>query len=119
MCSYFFMWGLPMLEAWFKKGPLLPVIVTAVLFGICYPWHTVGFAVTFAAFGLLLALLTRKTGSYLPGLIMLFLAYIFHTGLPWNGPGFTIYVLQPVSIVIACSLAVVVVIRRTGQGSKP
>nr|MDO8085153.1 hypothetical protein [Candidatus Sigynarchaeum springense] len=119
MCSYFYMWGLPMLEALFKKGPLPPALVTAVLFGICYPWHTVGFAVTFAAFGFLLAVLARKTGSFLPGLVLLFLAYIFHTGLPWNGPGFTIYVLQPVSIAVACIIAFLVVIRRASRGSKP
>ncbi|MEX2684976.1 MAG: hypothetical protein Q6373_025600 [Candidatus Sigynarchaeota archaeon] len=118
MCSYFYMWGLPMLEARFKKGSLLPALLTAVLFGICYPWHTVGFAITFAAFGFLLAVLARKTGSYVPGLVLLFLAYIFHTGLPWNGPGFTIYVLQPVSAGIACILALLVVNRRVGRESK-
>ncbi|MBN2153810.1 MAG: hypothetical protein JW839_20295 [Candidatus Lokiarchaeota archaeon] len=105
MCSYFFMWGLPMLEARFKHGPL-PSLITAVLFGICYPWHTVGFAITFAAFGFMLAVLTRRTGSYIPGLVLLYLAYIFHAGLPWHGPGFSVYVLQPVSMLIACMLAV-------------
>jgi hypothetical protein len=103
MCSYFFMWGLPMLDARFKSGPW-PATITAVMFGICYPWHTVGFAITFAIFGLLLSIIARKTGSYVPGLALLYLAYIFHAGLPWHGEVFSMLALQPVSIVVVCLL---------------
>jgi hypothetical protein len=122
MCSYFFMWGLPMLDARFKASPW-PAIITAVMFGICYPWHTIGFAVTFAIFGFLLSIIARKTGSYVPGLALLYLAYIFHAGLPWHGEVFSILALLPVSIVVVGLLAFLPIVsshfcKHKGNGSK-
>jgi len=102
MCSFFFMWGFPMLLQRFKKG-WLATIVTSVLFGLTYPWHTVGFALTFMVFGFLFCILARKTGSYVVGLALLYLAYIFHAGLPWHGNAVTVFFIHPMSLaLIAC-----------------
>ncbi len=80
--------------------PWIAYIIIAVLFGICFPWHTVGYAITFTGFGFLLCYLTRKTDSYLPGLVLIYFAYIFHTALPWNGPLITFTIIFPISILI-------------------
>jgi cellulose synthase/poly-beta-1,6-N-acetylglucosamine synthase-like glycosyltransferase len=98
-----------MLDARFKASPW-PAMITALMFGICYPWHTVGFAATFAIFGLLLSIIARKTGSYVPGLALLYLAYIFHAGLPWHGAVASIYALQPIAIALVCLLVLMSVV---------
>jgi len=95
MCSFFFKWGFKM---FMNRGVKFAYVVTSVLFGLCYPWHTVGFAITFMIFGFLLCVITKKTGSYLAGMLLLYLSYIFHTGLPWQGAEITILIIHPVSI---------------------
>ncbi|NVM55280.1 MAG: CPBP family intramembrane metalloprotease, partial [Candidatus Helarchaeota archaeon] len=69
MCSFFFKWGLPLFLN--RTNEWTAYIIISVLFGFCYPWHTIGFAITFVMFGILLCYLTRKTNSFLPGLILL------------------------------------------------
>ncbi len=103
MCSFFFMWGFPMLFQRFKKG-WLATLVTSLLFGLTYPWHTIGFAITFMGFGFLFCILTRKTGSYVVGLLLLYFAYIFHAGLPWHGEAATFLVIHPVSVTVLCCM---------------
>lgn len=97
MCRFFFYWGLPLLQqAFHRKAPA--TVVTAVLFGLCYPWHTLGFAVTFMLFGGLLAITTDRTRSYWLGLLLLYFSYIFHAALPWHGAGVTFSVVYPLGI---------------------
>jgi len=99
VCTFFYGWGFRMLiEAWGRRW--LAYLVTSVLFGFCYPWHTFGFAAAFTAFGLLLCVVTLKTGSYLTGWALLYFAYLFHAGLPWHGPAVTFYVVFPVTLLV-------------------
>lgn len=98
MCSFFFMYGFRMLLN--RTKPWIAYLTTSILFGFCYPWHTIGFAVVFIFFGLILCHLTRKTSSFLPGLILLYFAYIFHAGLAWQGAIVTFAVIYPISILI-------------------
>jgi len=59
-----------------------------------------GFAITFSFFGFIICYLTRKTNSYLLGLILLYFSYIFHAGLAWNGGFITIFIIFPISIFL-------------------
>ena len=102
MCSFFFKWGLPLFLN--KTNEWTAYIIISILFGFCYPWHTFGFAITFIIFGFLICYLTRKTNSYLTGLILLYFAYIFHAGLAWQGPLITFSVIYPISITIIAVL---------------
>ncbi|HUX98176.1 MAG TPA: hypothetical protein VMV49_01360 [Candidatus Deferrimicrobium sp.] len=98
MCSFFFKWGLNLFLNFTKEW--VAYIIIAVLFGFCYPWHTVGFALTFILFGFLICILTRKTNSYLTGLNLLYFAYIFHAGLAWQGSLITFSIIFPVSSIL-------------------
>ncbi|MHA1292016.1 MAG: hypothetical protein ACTSQJ_05040 [Promethearchaeota archaeon] len=98
MCTFFFKYGLRLFLN--ITRPWLAYLIIAILFGFCYPWHTFGFAMIFMIFGFLLCYLTRKTNSYLPGLILLYFAYIFHAGLPWHGAILTFTIVYPISIGI-------------------
>ncbi|NVM30110.1 MAG: hypothetical protein HWN65_14800 [Candidatus Helarchaeota archaeon] len=100
MCSFFFKWGFPLFLN--RTQDWVAYLVISVLFGFCYPWHTFGFAITFIIFGILLCHLTRKTNSYLTGLILLYFAYIFHAGLAWHGALITFSIIYPISAVILC-----------------
>ena len=102
MCTFFFKYGLKLFLN--KIKPIYAYAIVSTLFGLCYPWHTWGFALTFIIFGFLLCYLTRKTDSYLPGLILLYFAYIFHAGIPWNGAMITFFVIYPISIGVLLSL---------------
>ncbi|MDD1778299.1 MAG: hypothetical protein LUQ65_09035 [Candidatus Helarchaeota archaeon] len=98
MCSFFFKWGFPLFLN--KTQEWMAYLIVSVLFGFCYPWHTLGFAITFILFGFLLCILTRKTNSFLTGMILLYFSYIFHTGLAWQGPLITFSVIYPIAILI-------------------
>ena len=99
MCSFFFKWGFKMfLQS--LKNEKIAYLATSFLFGFCYPWHTAGFAITFTIFGFLLCVITRKTGSYHAGFLLLYLAYIFHAGLAWQGSEVTLFAIQPISLAI-------------------
>jgi len=98
LTTFFFKYGFRLFLNVTK--PWLSYFIISILFGICFPWHTVGYAITFTIFGLLICYLTRKTDSYIPGLILVYFAYIFHTALPWNGPLITFTVIFPISIGI-------------------
>lgn len=111
MCSFFFKWGYKMLSQ-VLKNDLLATIMTALLFGFCYPWHTFGFALAFAIFGVLMCILTRKANSYIPGLILLYFAYIFHAGLPWHGPLVTLAIIHPIAILMVILLGIDVLRKR-------
>ena len=102
MCSFFFKYGLKLFLS--KIKPIYAHAIVSTIFGLCYPWHTWGFALTFIIFGFLLCYLTRKTDSYLPGLILLYFAYLFHAGIPWNGALVTFLVIYPISIGVLLSL---------------
>ena len=104
VCSFFFMYGFRLLLSRFADKPWIAYVITSVLFGICYPWHTIGFAFTFMIFGLGLCILVRKTDSYLPGLILLYFAYIFHAGLAWQGPIITFAVIYPISVTLLITI---------------
>jgi len=110
MCTFFFKYGLKLFMS--KTKPIYAYIIVSVLFGLCYPWHTFGFALTFMIFGFLLCYLTRKTDSYLPGLILLYFAYIFHAGLPWHGATITFFVIYPISVGVLSFLIYLNVIKR-------
>ena len=98
LTTFFFKYGLRLFLN--KVKPWLSYLIIAFLFGFCFPWHTVGYAITFMGFGFLLCYLTRKTDSYLPGFVLVYFAYLFHTGLPWNGPLITFTIIFPISIGI-------------------
>ncbi|TFG18851.1 MAG: hypothetical protein EU533_07370 [Promethearchaeota archaeon] len=98
MCSFFFMYGFKLLLNKFSHAPWIAYLIISILFGFCYPWHTIGFAFTFIIFGLGLCILVRKTDSFWPGLMLLYFAYIFHAGLAWQGPLITFAVIFPISI---------------------
>lgn len=98
LTSFFFKYGFRLFLN--KVKPWFSYAIIAFLFGFCFPWHTIGYAITFTGFGFLICYLTRKTDSYLPGLILVYFAYIFHTALPWNGPLITFTVIFPISIII-------------------
>ncbi len=98
MTTFFFKWGLPLFLNLTNKW--IAYIGISVLFGFCYPWHTVGFALTFTMFGILLCYLTENTNSYLSGLILLYFAYIFHAGLAWQGPLITFAVIYPITGIL-------------------
>ncbi|MHA1148243.1 MAG: hypothetical protein ACTSR8_08355 [Promethearchaeota archaeon] len=100
ICTFFFMYGFRMLLSRFAEKPWVAYLIISILFGLCYPWHTLGFAFTFMIFGFGLCILVRKTDSFLPGLVLLYFAYIFHAGLAWQGPLITFTVIYPISIVI-------------------
>ncbi|TFG25284.1 MAG: CPBP family intramembrane metalloprotease, partial [Promethearchaeota archaeon] len=102
MCTFFFKYGLKLFLS--KIKPIYAYAIVSMLFGLCYPWHTWGFVLTFIIFGFLLCYLTRKTDSYLPGLILLYSAYIFHAGIPWHGALITFLVVYPISIGVLLSL---------------
>lgn len=102
MCSFFYRWGLPLFRNILKDWQAYLII--SILFGFCYPWHTIGFAIVFIFFGLLISYLTKKTNSFLPGLILLYFAYIFHAGLAWHGALITFSVIYPITIVISSAL---------------
>ena len=98
MTSFFFKWGFKLFLNKMKEWQAFLII--SVLFGFCYPWHTIGFAITFMLFGVILCYLTYKTDSYLPGLILLYFSYIFHAGLAWQGPIITFSIIYPISIIL-------------------
>ncbi len=110
MSSFFFKYGFKLFLN--KTKPWVAYIVISVLFGFSYPWHTIGFAITFMIFGFLLCFLTRRTNSYLPGLILLYFAYIFHAALPWNGPYITFSIIYPLSIGVLGILIYLLVYRK-------
>jgi hypothetical protein len=103
VCSFFFRWGFKMFMD--RLGPAPAYAITAVCFGLAYPWHTVGFAVAFGVFGLVLCDVTRRTGSWLGPALLLYMAYIFHAGLPWHGAAATLYGILPVSLALFAVLA--------------
>lgn len=104
--SFFYQWGFPALLRACPRRPWLAYAATALLFGFAYPWHTVGFALTFTLFGLLLGLLVRRTGTHWAGILLLYAAYLFHAGLPWHGPAVTYYLVHPLALaVLAGTLA--------------
>ncbi len=105
VCSFFFRWGLPLFLN--RTNKWISYLSISVLFGFCYPWHTVGFAITFIIFGILLCYLTEKTNSYLTGLILLYYAYIFHAGLAWNGALITFAVIYPLSLTLLVTVLLV------------
>ncbi|MHA1699448.1 MAG: hypothetical protein ACTSWN_11450 [Promethearchaeota archaeon] len=105
LSRFFFGWALPKLRRYLGKDWIAYLIV-GTLFGFCYPWHTIGFAITFIIFGFALCIIKRKTGSYWHCLVLLYFAYIFHAGLPWHGAYITIVVIHPISIVMIGLLAV-------------
>ncbi len=96
--SFFYKWGLKIFLNLMQEWQAY--ILISILFGICYPWHTMGFAITFSFFGFIICYLTRKTNSYLLGLILLYFSYIFHAGLAWNGGFITIFIIFPISIFL-------------------
>ncbi len=96
MCSFFFKWGFPLFLN--LTGEWKAILISSVLFGFCYPWHTFGFAITFTLFGILICYLTRRTNSYFSGLVLLYFSYIFHAGLAWQGATITFAVIYPISI---------------------
>ncbi len=98
MCAFFFQYGFYLFMN--KTKPWIAYLTISLLFGFCYPWHTLAYAFTFTLFGFVVCILTRKTGSYLSGIILLYFAYIFHAGLPWNGPFITFIVIYPISVLI-------------------
>lgn len=102
MCSFFFKYGLKLFLNITK--PWAAYLTISILFGFCYPWHTIGFAFTFTLFGFLLCYLTRKTDSYYPGLLLLYFAYIFHAALPWHGDFITYTTIYPMSLGIIALL---------------
>jgi len=103
MCSFFFKWGFPLFLNITQEWKAYLII--SVLFGFCYPWHTFGFAITFSIFGFLLCILTRKTNSFLTGMILLYFCYLFHTGLAWQGPLITFSVIYPIAaIMLVCNI---------------
>jgi hypothetical protein len=103
MCSFFFKWGLKMMLNATKEWAAYLII--SILFGFCYPWHTLGFAFTFTIFGCAICYITRKMDSYFGGLILFYFAYIFHAGLPWHGPVITFALIYPLLLAIASILA--------------
>jgi hypothetical protein len=102
MCAFFFQYGFYLFLN--RAKPWVAYLIVSVLFGFCYPWHTLAYAFTFTLFGFALCILTRKTGSYLSGLILLYFAYIFHAGLPWNGPIITFFLIYPISLGVMGAL---------------
>ncbi|MHA1270962.1 MAG: hypothetical protein ACTSPY_14305 [Candidatus Helarchaeota archaeon] len=104
MCSFFFKWGLRLILNVLKEWQAYLLI--SIIFGICYPWHTIGFAITFIFFGILICYLTRKTNSYYTGLILLYFAYIFHALLAWQGSLITFTIIYPMSSLICIILLV-------------
>lgn len=99
VCSFFYGWGLKMLiQAWGKHW--IACMVISVLFGFCYPWHTVGFAFVFILFGFLLCTITIKTDSCLIGWSLLYFAYLFHAGLSWHGPVITQLAVLPLALIV-------------------
>jgi hypothetical protein len=97
MCSFFFKWGFPLFLNITHEWKAYLII--SVLFGFCYPWHTFGFAITFSIFGFLICILTRKTNSFLTGMILLYFSYLFHTGLAWQGPLITFSLIYPIAVI--------------------
>lgn len=113
MCAFFFKWGFPMLLNESKEW--VAYLVVSLLFGFCYPWHTFAYALVFSFFGFVICFLTRKTDSYLPGFILFYFAYIFHAGLPWNGPLITFTIIYPILLVV---IGVQLLINRSIIGRK-
>lgn len=111
VCSFFFKYGLKLLLN--KVKPWAAYLMISILFGMCYPWHTLGFAITFTSFGLGLCYLTKKTDSYYFGLILLYFAYIFHAGLPWHGGFTTFSVVYPISLGVIVILIIINYRKRT------
>ncbi len=103
VCVFFFGWGLPMFGA--RWGSTAAYLVTGATFGLCYPWHTPGFALVFAVFGVVLCDLARRAGSWLAPTLLLYMAYNFHAALPWNGADVTVYGILPASVVLLVALA--------------
>lgn len=97
-CAFFYGWGLTMLLQVCRK-PWQACVAVSLLFGFCYPWHTFGFALTFAAFGLVLCGIMLKTGSYWSCWALLYFAYLFHAGLPWHGPRITLFAILPAALL--------------------
>ncbi len=102
LCSYFFKYGFKLFFD--NTKPWVAYLTISLLFGFCYPWHTLSFAITFVFFGFALFYITRKTDSYLPGLVLLYFSYIFHAGLPWQGAYITFLIIFPISVVVLVSL---------------
>ena len=97
-------YGFPLCQR--RWGTIPAVAVCAILVGVLTPWHTVGFAVTFALFGVGLWVLMAKTGSHLTPFLTLYLSYITHACLPWRGDVVTWGVIIPGSLVLAVMLGV-------------
>jgi len=110
MLSFFYRWGFKMFLN-IVKEEWQAYLIISILFGICYPWHTIGYAVTFTLFGILICYITRKTNSFYSGLVLLYFAYIFHAGLAWNGVLITFSVIFPISIFLM-SLMIILNVKR-------
>ncbi|HOO56923.1 MAG TPA: CPBP family intramembrane metalloprotease [bacterium] len=102
MSSFFFKWAFPMLVN--RLGITAAYIAVSVCFGIAYPWHTPGFAVAFTLFGIVLCDITRRTGSYLAPMLLLYFAYIFHAGAPWHGYAVSVYGILPAASAVLVAL---------------
>jgi len=109
LLSFFYRWGFKMFLN-IVKEEWQAYLIISILFGICYPWHTIGYAVTFTLFGILICYITRKTDSYFSGLILLYFAYIFHAGLAWNGAliTFSVILLITFSVIFPISIFLMV-----------
>ncbi len=104
VCSFFFKYGFKLFYD--NTKPWVAYLTISVLFGFCYPWHTFAFAITFVFFGFALCYLVRKTDSYLPGLALLYLSYVFHAGLPWQGAYITFVIIYPITIAVLLSVLI-------------
>ena len=89
-----------------KTKPIIAYLIISICFGFTYPWHTIGFALTFTIFGLIMCEVTHRTDSYHVSLLLLYFAYIFHAALPWHGPEITMYIVIPISIAISAVLLI-------------
>jgi hypothetical protein len=105
MLFFVYGYGYPLFErTWGKRAA---VAVCAVLTGALTPWHTLGFAVSYAVFGVALWFLMRKTGTHLTPFLVMYLAYIAHALMPWQGDAVTWYLIVPggALLLIAVALA--------------
>ena len=79
-------------------------LISALIFGFVYPWHTLWFAFGYALFGFFLCLLYQRTGTYATVYVAYFLGFFTHAVVPWRGFSVTWYIIIPLGILFAVFL---------------
>lgn len=87
-----------------RLNPYVAFIISSLIYGFIYPWHTIWFALGYALFGFFLCLLYYRTGNYITVYVGYFTGFLTHAIVPWRGFIVTCFLIIPLGTVFAIFL---------------